>query len=54
MTKSEIKTAKKLQNKMKKTEKDVVYYCDVCGCEVVGSKPGKGPIICCNETMCYD
>ncbi len=47
------KAAKKepKKEKMKKAEKNCVYVCDVCGCEVVCTTPSKGALICCNEVM---
>jgi hypothetical protein len=46
------KAAKKAaKKKMEKAEKNCVYVCDVCGCEVVCTTPSEGPLICCNEVM---
>ena len=46
------KETKKPRTKMTKAEKNYVYACDVCGCEVVCTTPSKGPLLCCNEPMC--
>ena len=46
------KVAKTPKTKMKKAEKNSVYVCDVCGCEVVCTTPSKGALICCDEPMC--
>jgi len=42
---------KKTKTKMEKAEKNTVYYCDSCGCEMVCTVPSKGPIVCCDEIM---
>jgi hypothetical protein len=42
---------KKAKTKMKKPEKNCVYVCDVCGCEIVCTTPGRGPLVCCEEIM---
>ena len=47
------KEAKKPKTKMKKAEKNCTYVCDVCGCEVVCRTPSKGPVVCCDQIMCY-
>jgi len=40
---------------MKKAEKNCVYVCGVCGCEIVCTTPSESPIICCEENMfCSD
>jgi desulfoferrodoxin-like iron-binding protein len=57
-SKTVAKTAKpKAKKKVKakkagKAKKGEIYYCDVCGCEVVCVEPGAGEIICCEEPMC--
>ena len=43
---------KKTSTKMQKAEKNGVYYCDSCGCELVCTTPSKGPITCCSDVMC--
>lgn len=40
------------KKKMDAAEKNAVYYCDLCGCEVVCTTTGGGPLICCGEVMC--
>jgi hypothetical protein len=48
------KKGKKSKTKMEKSEKSCVYVCDACGCEVVCTTSGQGPLICCDEAMvCY-
>ena len=42
---------KKTKKKMEKAEKDCVYYCDACGCEMVCTTPSKGPLVCCDQIM---
>ncbi len=42
----EIKTKK--AEKAKKGER---YYCKVCGCEIVCTKPSEAAIVCCEEPM---
>ena len=44
-------TTKKTKTRMKKSEKNCVYICDVCGCEIVCTTPGKSPLVCCEEVM---
>lgn len=43
---------KKARAKMKKTEKGALYICDICGCEIVCTTPGRSALVCCNEIMC--
>jgi desulfoferrodoxin-like iron-binding protein len=45
------KEVKKAETKMKKAEKNNTYVCETCGCEVVCTTPGKGPLVCCGELM---
>lgn len=35
-----------------KTEKGQIYYCEVCGAEMVCTVSGAGEVICCEEPMC--
>lgn len=44
--------SKKTRKKMKKAEKNTIYYYDVCGCEIVCRTPSTGPLTCCNTIMC--
>jgi len=37
---------KKEKTEMKKAEKDYVYVCDVCGCHVMRTTPGRSPLVC--------
>jgi len=43
--------AKSKKAKTKKAEKGEMYYCTVCGCEMVCVSPAAGEIICCEEPM---
>ena len=43
---------KKAKKKMAKAEKNTVYCCDICGCEIVCTTPSTGPLMCCDEVMC--
>jgi len=40
------------KDRMENAEKNCVYACDVCGCEIVCTTPSKGPLVCCEEVMC--
>jgi len=52
MSKKAKTETKKAKTKMKKAEKNCVYVCDVCGCEVVCTTASRGPLVCCDEIMC--
>ncbi len=45
-----IKKAK--AKKAGRTEKGKIYYCEVCGAEMVCTVSGAGDVICCEEPMC--
>jgi len=40
------------KKRMRNAEKDCVYTCDVCGCEIVRTTPSRGHLIFCEEVMC--
>ncbi len=51
------KPAKTKEKKVKakkaaKAEKGEIYYCEVCGSEVVCVEDSAGSIVCCEEPMC--
>ncbi|MDD5474795.1 MAG: hypothetical protein PHU34_11725 [Candidatus Methanoperedens sp.] len=47
------KTVKpKSKKKAGKAEKGEMYYCEVCGSEVVCVEDSAGSIVCCEEPMC--
>lgn len=46
------KKAKAKKAKLEKAEKGSMYYCEVCGAEIVCVSPGAGELICCEEPMC--
>ncbi len=37
--------------KAEKAKKGERYYCEVCGCEIVCTKPSEAAIVCCEEPM---
>ncbi|MGB8216170.1 MAG: hypothetical protein WCE94_02615 [Candidatus Methanoperedens sp.] len=52
---TESKPAKPKKAKTKKAakaEKGEMYYCEVCGSEVVCVEDSAGSIVCCEEPMC--
>jgi len=52
---TESKPAKAKKAKTKKAaraEKGEMYYCEVCGSEVVCVEDSAGSILCCDEPMC--
>ncbi len=42
----------KKTKKAGKAEKGEMYYCEVCGSEVVCVEDSAGAIVCCEEPMC--
>jgi hypothetical protein len=40
------------KDRMENAEKNCVYVCHVCGCEIVCTTPSKGPLVCSEEVMC--
>ena len=39
------------KTKKKAAEKNCVYVCDCCGCEIVCTTPSEGPLLCCNQVI---
>lgn len=53
VAKAKPKTKKKVKaKKTGKAKKGGMYYCEVCGSEVVCVEDSAGSIICCEEPMC--
>lgn len=51
--KPKAKAKKKVKaKKTGKAEKGEMYYCEVCGSEVVCVEDSAGSIVCCEEPMC--
>jgi predicted SprT family Zn-dependent metalloprotease len=48
-TKAKTKAIK--TKKVEKAEKGERYYCEVCGCEIVCTKPSEAAVVCCEEPM---
>ncbi|MCZ7383940.1 MAG: hypothetical protein O8C67_11515 [Candidatus Methanoperedens sp.] len=46
------KAKKAKAKKASKAEKGEMYYCEVCGSEVVCVEDSAGSIVCCEEPMC--
>jgi desulfoferrodoxin-like iron-binding protein len=46
------KAKKAKAKKAAKAEKGEMYYCEVCGSEVVCVEDSAGSITCCEEPMC--
>ena len=46
------RTSTKKTKKAGKAEKGEMYYCEVCGSEVVCVEDSAGSIVCCEEPMC--
>ncbi len=46
------RTSTKKTKKAAKAEKGEMYYCEVCGSEVVCVEDSAGAIVCCEEPMC--
>ncbi|MFZ3059546.1 MAG: hypothetical protein WA102_07370 [Candidatus Methanoperedens sp.] len=44
--------AKTTTSKPAKAKKGEIYYCEVCGSEVVCVEDSAGSILCCDEPMC--
>ncbi len=44
-------SAKKTK-KAGKAEKGEMYYCEVCGSEIVCVEDSAGALVCCDEPMC--
>ncbi|HEY9245825.1 MAG TPA: hypothetical protein VIO11_03165 [Candidatus Methanoperedens sp.] len=49
--KKQSKSTKAKTKKAEKVEKGERYYCEVCGCEIVGIKPSEAAVVCCEEPM---
>lgn len=45
------KTKKVQTKKAERAEKGEIYYCDVCGCEIVCVESSAREIVCCDEPM---
>ncbi len=45
------KGGRKKAEKAEKAEKGKMYYCEVCGCEIVCVSPGAETVACCGEPM---
>lgn len=46
------KAKKAKAKKAARAKKGEMYYCDVCGSEVVCVEDSAGSIVCCEEPMC--
>jgi len=53
VAKAKPKAKKKVKaKKAGKAEKGGMYYCEVCGSEIVCVEDSSGAIVCCEEPMC--
>ena len=50
--KPKAKKAKAKTKKAARAKKGEMYYCEVCGSEVVCVEDSAGAILCCEEPMC--
>jgi hypothetical protein len=49
--KAKAKAKPKKGKRMTKASKGEMYYCTVCGCEILCTTNSKSPIVCCDEVM---